>query len=108
MTRKASESLAEVNSVTDLPEQTKLSAKVLELIAVGVSVAVNCQECLKYHAHEAIENGAEEEEIVEAVKVGMKVRSGAASIMDRFVAREATKAGCNKFGTEASEGCGCT
>ena len=98
----------EAKNGVELPKETKLSTKVLELVAVGVSLAVNCQECLEHHVHKAIENGADEEEVVEAVKVGMMVRSGAASIMDRFVVQEAMKAGCDKFGTEASKGCGCS
>jgi AhpD family alkylhydroperoxidase len=95
------------NENVPFPKETKLSVKTLELIATGVSIAVNCQECLKTHAHNAHENGAEEDEIVEAIKVGKMVRSGASSIMDRFVAREATKVGCDKLGTDNSNGCGC-
>lgn len=84
---------------TDLLDSAewKLDERVLELIAVGVSIAVNCQDCLKHHAHKAMESGADEKEIVDAVKVGMMVRKGAASIMDRFVAHEAAKEGCNEF-----------
>ena len=87
----------------------KLDERALELIAIGVSVAVNCQDCLKHHAHRAMESGADEKEIVDAVKVGMMVRKGAASIMDRFVAREAAKVGCNEFAEQEAmqSECGC-
>jgi AhpD family alkylhydroperoxidase len=98
---------AGTNTDVNFPKETKLTVKVLELIAVGVSVAVNCQECLKHHGHEALKSGASEDEIVEAVKVGMMVRSGAGSIMDRFVAQQASSAGCDKFATNVSNGCAC-
>ena len=70
---------------------------------------MNCQDCLKHHAHKAMGIGADEKEIVDAVKVGMMVRNGAASIMDRFVAHEAAKVGCNEFAEQEAmqSECGC-
>ena len=56
-----------------------------ELIAIGASIAANCQPCLEYHLDKARENGAEEEEINEAIAVGRIVRKGAAGKMDRFI-----------------------
>jgi len=91
-----------------LPKETKLDRKTLELVAVGVSLAVNCKECLEYHGHAAMKSGANEQEIAEAVKVGMMVRAGAASTMDRFVIEKAAKAGCDQFDEQAAEGCGCS
>ncbi|NIM05141.1 MAG: carboxymuconolactone decarboxylase family protein, partial [Armatimonadetes bacterium] len=38
-----------------------------ELIAIGASITANCQPCLEYHVTKARENGAEEEEIKEAI-----------------------------------------
>ena len=33
----------------------KLDNRMKELIAVGASIAVNCQSCLEYHAGKALE-----------------------------------------------------
>ena len=82
----------------------KLDTRIKELIAVGASVTANCQPCLQYHAEQAREHGAEEEEIAAAVAVGRTVRKGAAAKMDDFAAG---------IGPAAAEergpgrGCGC-
>ena len=64
----------------------KLEEKTMRLIAVGASVAANCQPCLQTNAAKALENGATEQEIAEAIWVGTLVRRGAASKMDKFAA----------------------
>ena len=62
-----------------------LDNRILELIAVGASVAANCQPCLEYNARKALEYGADRKQIAEAIEVGKRVRQGAASKMDKFV-----------------------
>ncbi len=54
------------------------------LIAVGASITANCQPCLKVNAARALENGADAQEIAEAVEIGKLVRRGAASQLDEF------------------------
>lgn len=63
----------------------KLDDRVRELIAVGASVTANCQPCMEYHVAAALANGADEDEIKEAIRVGKIVRKGAASKMDGFL-----------------------
>ena len=58
--------------------------RIKELIAIGASITANCQPCLEYHVTKARENGAEEEEIKEAIAVGKIVRKGAAGKMNRY------------------------
>lgn len=77
--------------------------KLEELIAVGASVAANCQACLEFHVGKALEAGVSQDEIVAAVEVGRKVRSGAAAKMDKF-APSVIKGTPVKLA--ASEGCG--
>jgi len=101
------ETATEMKTRFTLPKETKLDRKALELVAVGVPLALNCKECLEYHARAAMRSGADEQEIAEAVKVGMMVRAGAASIMDQFVVQKATLAGCDQFGEQAADRCGC-
>lgn len=72
------------------------------LIAVGASVAANCQPCLQFHVSKALDNGSDEEELAVAIAVARAVRKGAAAKMDDFAARLNGKAV-----TTAGEGCGC-
>ena len=61
-----------------------LDNRILELIAIGASVAANCQSCLEYNVGKALEFGADSQQIAEAIEVGKRVRRGAASNMDKF------------------------
>jgi AhpD family alkylhydroperoxidase len=75
--------------------------RTVELIAIGASVAVNCQPCLKYHTDKALEVGITEQEIKEAIEVGRTVKKGAAHHMDKFIASqhgESPKASCQESG----------
>jgi AhpD family alkylhydroperoxidase len=55
-----------------------LSTKVKELMAVGITHVTQCDACIEYHTRRAKEEGASDEEIVEAVFVAMELRAGAA------------------------------
>jgi AhpD family alkylhydroperoxidase len=48
-----------------------LPRKIKELIAMCMSLAVNCPECAKGHAEQAVKNGATEDEIAEALAVAL-------------------------------------
>jgi AhpD family alkylhydroperoxidase len=63
----------------------KLDDRTIRLIAVGASITANCQPCLRGNIAKALEMGADEREISEAIDVGKMVRAGAASQMDKFV-----------------------
>lgn len=63
-----------------------LDKRIISLIAVGASVAANCQPCLQSTVGLARKGGAEDQEIAEAIEVGRRVRKGAAAKMDRFSA----------------------
>jgi AhpD family alkylhydroperoxidase len=52
-----------------------LDAKAKELIALAVSVAVRCDDCIAFHAKAAAQRGATREEILETL--GMSVYMGA-------------------------------
>jgi AhpD family alkylhydroperoxidase len=84
----------------------KFDEKTIRLIAVGASVAANCQACLLANATKAREDGADEQEIAEAIEIGKMVRAGAASKMDKYAAglREVVAAAMDFAGAE----CGCT
>ena len=48
-----------------------LPLKIKELIAMCMSLAVNCPECSKGHAEEALKTGATEDEVAEALAVAL-------------------------------------
>jgi len=48
-----------------------LPVKIKELIAMCLSLAVNCPECAKGHAEQALRKGASEDEIAEALAVAL-------------------------------------
>jgi len=56
----------------------KLSRKFKELMAVGITHVTQCQACMEYHTRMAKQEGASDEEIVEAVFIAMELRAGAA------------------------------
>lgn len=61
-----------------LPKNTK------ELIALGVSVPINCESCMQWHIEHAAKAGATMEEVLEAVEVGMEMGGGPATVSARF------------------------
>jgi AhpD family alkylhydroperoxidase len=56
----------------------KLSTKVKELMAVGITHVTQCDACIAYHTDRAKAAGATDEEIAEAVFVAMELCAGAA------------------------------
>jgi AhpD family alkylhydroperoxidase len=55
--------------------QGALDPKTKELIALGISVAVRCDDCIAFHVKAAIDRGATREEVLETL--GMAVYMGA-------------------------------
>lgn len=54
-----------------------------ELIALGASVAANCQSCVEYHGRKAAEYGIDPAELAQAIEIGRAVRKGAAAKVDQ-------------------------
>ena len=61
-----------------------LDKKIKELIAVGISIVINCESCLEWHIKEAINCGASEGQIIEAIEVGIEMGGGPATVSSRF------------------------
>jgi AhpD family alkylhydroperoxidase len=61
-----------------LPKKTK------ELIAVGISVVIDCESCIQWHIEQARDAGADQREVFEAVEVGMEMGGGPATVSARF------------------------
>lgn len=52
-------------------ETGALDAKMKELIAIAISVRTQCETCITYHVHDALEAGATREEILDAMGVAV-------------------------------------
>ena len=61
-----------------------LSKKQKELIAIGISVATDCESCMQWHIEQAASAGASESEVLEAVEVGMEMAGGPGTVSARF------------------------
>ena len=61
-------------------EDGALSAKVKELMALAISIAVGCEGCIAYHAHDAIQAGATRPELLETIGVGVMMAGGPGTI----------------------------
>ncbi|NLJ50349.1 MAG: carboxymuconolactone decarboxylase family protein [Candidatus Atribacteria bacterium] len=55
-----------------------LNVKTKELIALGIGLAIHCENCIWLHARSAIKAGATSEEILEAAQVGVVMGGGPA------------------------------
>lgn len=56
-------------------EPKALDEKTKELIALAISVAIRCDDCIAFHAKAALQQGASREEVLEAL--GMAIYMGA-------------------------------
>lgn len=61
-----------------------LPRKHKELIAAGISVAIDCESCMQWHIGQAAAAGASEREIFEAVEVGIEMAGGPGTVSARF------------------------
>jgi len=61
-----------------LPKKTK------ELIAVGISVVMDCESCMQWHIDQAAACGATQAEILEAIEVGIEMGAGRVTVSARF------------------------
>jgi len=62
----------------------ELEGKIKELIAVGISVVINCESCMQWHIEQAAEKGATAKEVMEAIEVGIEMGGGPATAHARF------------------------
>jgi AhpD family alkylhydroperoxidase len=61
-----------------------LAKKHKELIAVGISVVTDCESCMQWHIEQAVKAGAGQQEVLEAIEVGMEMGGGRATVSARF------------------------
>ncbi|MDP2950260.1 MAG: carboxymuconolactone decarboxylase family protein [Chloroflexota bacterium] len=61
-----------------------LPRKAKELIAVGISVVVDCESCMQWHIEQASLANATKGEVLEAIEVAMEMGGGPATVSARF------------------------
>jgi len=77
--RLSPESMKSFQNLMGAVEKEKvLSAKTKELIAISVSITQQCEWCIAFHVNNALEEGATEEEIMEAAWVAVLMGGGPA------------------------------
>jgi len=55
-----------------------------ELIALGISIVINCESCMEWHIQEALKSGASEKQIIETIEVAIEMGGGPATVFSRF------------------------
>ena len=61
-------------------EDGALSAKVKEMMALAISIAVGCEGCIAYHTHDALKAGATRAELLETIGIGIMMAGGPGTI----------------------------
>ena len=61
-----------------------LDKKEKELIAIGISIVINCKSCMEWHIKQALDTGSTEKEIIEAIEVGIEMSGGPGTVAARF------------------------
>jgi len=62
----------------------ELSRGYKELIAIGISIIINCESCLEWHIKQALDAGITKDQIIEAIGVGIEMGGGPATVSSRF------------------------
>lgn len=73
-----------------------LDARTKELIALGIAVAVRCDDCIAFHAKAAVEQGASRQELLETLGMAIYLGAGpsvmyASHALDAFSQFQAAK-----------------
>ncbi|MGE5386861.1 MAG: carboxymuconolactone decarboxylase family protein [Betaproteobacteria bacterium] len=61
-----------------------LARKHKELVAIGISVVINCESCMQWHIDQAAQAGASEKEVLEAIEIAIEMGGGPATAYARF------------------------
>jgi AhpD family alkylhydroperoxidase len=75
-------SFVEMEKITYIDGVLKKRDK--ELIAIGISIATNCESCMEWHIKQALDDGASQGAILEAIEVGIEMSRGPGSVAARF------------------------
>jgi AhpD family alkylhydroperoxidase len=62
-----------------------LEKKTKELMALSISIVTKCEPCMEWHLDQALQAGANDEEIYETIDVAIEMGGGQAGAYARFV-----------------------
>ncbi len=51
---------------------------------MGISVVTDCESCMQWHIEQAAKTGASQQEVLEAIGVGIEMGGGPAIVSARF------------------------
>ncbi len=89
----------------------KFENRTTELIALGASVAANCQSCVEYHGRKAAEYGIDSDEVAQAIEIGRAVRKGAGAkvdqVADGLLQKDSSAASASPSAGAPPSGTGC-
>jgi 4-carboxymuconolactone decarboxylase len=78
---KTTESKSCSCSQSDTAPTGKMTPDVAELVAIGAAIGCNCIPCVKYHIDQARTLGVSDEDILQAVALGNKVKQTPAKLV---------------------------
>jgi len=87
----------------DGPDSGLVTPAVAELIAIGASIASNCEPCFRYHYDEAERLGVSNDDMLEAVNVGLQVKDASAQAMVRLAQRYLVRSASTFSGGDTDE-----
>ncbi len=70
---------------TIVNKEGELSIKEKEFVAIGIAVSTRCKYCIYFHTARAMQNGATEEEIMEAASIAVYMGGGPAFVHIKYV-----------------------
>jgi AhpD family alkylhydroperoxidase len=84
-------------------ESALVTPAVAELIAIGASIASNCEPCFKHHYDQARKLGVSSDDMVVAVNVGLQVKEAPAQAMVRLARRYLIRGAAAPVGSSDDE-----
>ena len=85
------------------PDKGLVTPAVAELIAIGASIASNCEPCFRHHYDEARKLGVSNDDMLEAVNVGLQVKDASAQAMVRLAQRYLVRGASTFSGGDTDE-----
>jgi AhpD family alkylhydroperoxidase len=101
--------LAESEPVEEVPEEPHtglVTPAVAELIALGASIASNCEPCFRHHYDQARKLGVTSEDMIAAVNVALQVKDAPAQSIVQL-ARRYLVPNASPAGAGCGENCNC-
>ena len=71
--------LAQYAGISLPKEKPLMTETIRELVAIGAAIACNCETCFKFHYDKARKLGVLDEDMLEAVEMGLKVKSASST-----------------------------